>query len=221
MLRQDQHVDPEEAQEIVRLAARQQSSPVSEGPTVDGLAEALNLPPEEVQRLLGQVRSRKAASQAPQQRQFGDRSAALSAGIVLALVLVVAVIGLGGYLMFGAVKAKETTQPAISFDNGGGERIEVGPSGEIVHGSSGEAIVAPAAPAAPAPAAESSVEAEKAAADKMLAERALEDAKKALADQSKALSEQERQDLQQKIEDAQEALKKLEDKTPPAAASGG
>lgn len=87
------HIDPDEAQEVVRLAAQQTDTP-HEGPTVEGLAEALGLSIEEVERLLAQVRSQRSVTPAPPAtlptRSFGDRSAAVSAAIVLALVLVVA-----------------------------------------------------------------------------------------------------------------------------------
>ncbi|GEM_PF-4389267 len=85
------HIDPREAEEVVRLAVAREAAPPAVGPTVEGLAEALSLPVSEVERLLAQVR-RRTAPAAPQ-RRFADRSAALSAGIVLALVLTVAAVG--------------------------------------------------------------------------------------------------------------------------------
>jgi len=216
MLRQDQHVDSDEAQEIIRLAARQQSSPLSDGPTVEGLAEALNLPPAEVERLLGEVRQRKARQAVPQTRQFGDRSAALSAGIVLALVVVIAVIGLGGYFLFGQQRVPPSVEgPAVIF---GGSTADVGPNAEVpMKVSDGVAPEAPAAPAAP------SADMAKAEADQKAAiqsaKEAVQQARSVYDYQSKSINSQDVREAQQRLQEAEEELRKLQETT--SAASGG
>lgn len=98
-----QRLEPDEAQAVARLAAERHAATPSAGPTVEGLADALGLPQSEVERLLAEVRSRRVApptfeATAPR-RRFGDKSAAISAGIVLALVLVVAAILGARFLM--------------------------------------------------------------------------------------------------------------------------
>lgn len=107
------HVDPSEAQEVVRLAAERQNAG-NDGPTVEGLGEALGLPPEEIERLLAEVRRRRVVSDTPAtqpQRTFGDRSAAISAAIVLALVLVVG----AGAMAYRAGFGQPTATPAIEI----------------------------------------------------------------------------------------------------------
>jgi hypothetical protein len=113
MLRHDAHVDPVEAQEVVRLAAERQSAAES-GPTVNGLAEALGLPPEEVERLLIEVRRQRGVITEPVRRRiFGDRSAALSAALALALFLVTAA-GLLFYRAQTAVPPAAETAVAVA-----------------------------------------------------------------------------------------------------------
>lgn len=66
------------------------------------MAEALNISPAEVERLLAQVRGQRnytPPASPVAARTFGDRSAALSAGLALALVVVVAIFAFGGYLL--------------------------------------------------------------------------------------------------------------------------
>lgn len=96
MHRHDVHVDPIEAQEVVRLAAERQSAVPDNGPTINGLAEALGLAPVEIERLLAEVRARGGVDVAGRRRIFGDRSAAISAALALALFLVTA----GGLLVY-------------------------------------------------------------------------------------------------------------------------
>jgi hypothetical protein len=220
MLRQDQHVDPDEAQEIIRLAARHQSSPLNEGPTVDGLAEALCLEPAEVERLLGEVRRKKAQHQVPQQRQFGDRSAALSAGIVLALVLTLAVIGFGGYLMFGRMNPAPSEPPEppaiVVGDLGPPAKVRIGPGADIVVGAPAEPGVAPAAPGSAVSPSPSPDEAMSEAA-RRAAEESLQKSIEALREQAKTLSGQERQDAEDKVQQAEEALKNLREQAGSAA----
>lgn len=115
MFRQDQFVDPEEAQEIVRLAAQHQNSGMHDGPTVEGLAAALNLPPSEVQRLLDQVRQRNAqAGYRPGfWRSYGNGSGtALSAGLAVAFILTIVMIGLGGYFALSRQPTTYQVMPA-------------------------------------------------------------------------------------------------------------
>ncbi|RYG23227.1 hypothetical protein EON82_14685 [bacterium] len=111
MQRHDVHVDPIEAQEVVRLAAERQSADA--GPTVNGLAEALGLPREEVERLLAEVRAQRGVA-VPRRRIFGDRSAALSAALALALILVTA----GGFFVYRAQAAAAPADLAAAVSSG-------------------------------------------------------------------------------------------------------
>ena len=102
-----------EAQEVVRLAAERQSAAPENGPTVNGLAEALGLPPEEIERLLMEVRGQRSVTAAPVRRRiFGDRSAALSAALALALFLFTAA-GLLFYRAQAAIPPEETAMAAM------------------------------------------------------------------------------------------------------------
>ena len=156
------HIQPQEAQEVVRLATLRQSGAPGSGPTVEGLAEALDLPPDEVERLLAEVRGRQSATPPTghvPKRVFGDRSAAISAGIVLALLVVFGLI-----VAFGvnyAAKQEARSTPSVSdaaaaqpfvIDDGEGGRVEIGEKGIIVHGTDKKkTIVIPSPPTPPAP----------------------------------------------------------------------
>ena len=146
-----QRLDPSEAQDVVRLAGERHSTLPLDGTTVEGLAEALNLPAGEVERLLAEVRGRR-TPQAPV-RQFGDRSAALSAAIVLALVIVVALVG-GGYWLTHR-PAPTSAAETMTIDDGEGNKVLVGPHGITVQSRGENATPAappsPSAPAAPDP----------------------------------------------------------------------
>ncbi len=160
MQRYDQRVDPAEAEEVVRLAAERHAATVNDGPTVGGLAEALGLPESEVERLLADVRNRRAPVS---DRRFGDRSAAISAAIVLALFLVVAVVG-GGFMM---LRRQETAREGIHISGPDGESVHIGPGGVIVDGTRVDQTMPPAVPGPPevieSPAVDVSKEAEAAA----------------------------------------------------------
>ena len=145
MLRHDHPVDLAEAQEVVRLAAERGSSPTHDGPTVAGLAEALGLAPAEVERLLAEVRNRPTVAEPPAEvsrRSFGDRSAALSAGLALALVLAVGAIG-GGY--WYTHRPAPGVSDAFVVDDGEGNVVRIGNEGVIVR----NAPLPPAPPVAP------------------------------------------------------------------------
>ena len=153
------HLDPREAQEVVRLATLRNSQADEGGPTVEGLAEALDLSPYEVERMLVEIRSREAmtvpaAAVAPR-RIFGDRSAAISAAIVLALlVFLVLFVAVGlGYARRGSTSTAigRPTAPPLAIDGGGGSGVEISGGGVKVSGSRAGAVAPPMPPDRPVP----------------------------------------------------------------------
>ena len=132
MQRHDHRVDPDEAQEVVRLAAERHAASPEEGPTVVGLAEALGLPLDELERLLAEVRKRRGVEPKAAKRSFGDRSAAISAAIVFGLVMVVGAFWFGSRMMyrFGTPSSVSSdTAPAFA---GPADVVVQGPAGTII-----------------------------------------------------------------------------------------